>query len=331
MFIYRLERQAPAMKKPLLILVTILLIFAVLTGCEKELEEAPKPVISSFKNDGGNQKFNIVHAQYLYEDYLKKLEQTPRQERQALYEEKILKPIEKECFTDLDYPHMAKEIQDYQVNKFPGTLKKVINSMNKERLDSLIKEALEKSSEILPSTKDINVCVFPTDNSFNGTMVATGAGRINFYYSDYNSSDNMIKSTIAHEYHHSAWTEQHFTNSHQNTVLDNLVFEGKAVMFEETVYPGMTNIPLDTKAAPVFWNKVRDDLNKTDLNRSLEVLYGGGPLPSSYGYSEGYKIVKAYIEETGSTIEEWTAASPDEIFNIGKYMERYYPKEEAES
>ncbi|MEN8698160.1 DUF2268 domain-containing protein [Bacillus infantis] len=319
------------MKQPILTLVTFILMSAVLAGCEQEADEAPKPVISSFKNDGGNQKVNIVHAQYLYEDYLEKLEQTPRQERQALYEEKILKPIEKECFTDLDYPHMAKEIQDYQVNKFPGTLKKVINSMNKEHLDSLIKEALEKSSGILPSTKDINVCVFPTDNSFHGTMVATGAGRIIFYYSNYNSSDRMIKSSISHEYHHSAWTEQHFESSHQNTVLDNLVFEGKAVMFEETVYPGMTSIPLDTKAAPVFWNKVRDDLNKTDLNRSLEVLYGGGPLPSNYGYSEGYKIVKAYIEETGNDVKEWTAASPDEILKKGRYIERYYPKEEAES
>ncbi|MEF7565561.1 DUF2268 domain-containing protein [Bacillus infantis] len=319
------------MKQPLLTLVTLILISAVLAGCEKEADEATKPVVSSFKNDGGNQNFNIVHAQYFYEDYLDNLEQTPRQERQALYEEKILKPIEKECFTDLDYPHMAEEIQDYQVNKFPGTLKKVINSMNKERLDSLIKEALEKSSEILPSTKDINVCIFPTDNTMVKTMVATGAGRIIFYYSDYNSSDRMIKSSISHEYHHSTWTEQHFESSHQNTVLDNLVFEGKAVMFEETVYPGMTSLPLDTKAAPVFWNKVRDDLHKADFSRSLEVLNGGGPLPLHYGYSEGYKIVKAYIEETGSTVEEWTAASPDEILKKGRYIERYYPKEEAES
>ncbi len=317
------------MKQPILTLVTLILISAVLAGCENEADEASKPVISSFKNDGGKQKFNIVHAQYLYEDYLDNLEQTPRQERQALYEEKILKPIEKECFTGLEHPQMAEQIQSYQVNKLPETLKKVIESMDKDHLDSLIKEALEKSSKILPSAQDINVCIFPTDNTFHRTMVATGAGRIIVYYSEH-LTDSMIKSSMAHEYHHSAWTEQHFSISHQQTVLDNLIFEGKAVMFQETVYPGTSGIPLDTKADPVLWGKVSEDMDRSDYNRSIEVLFGGGTLPLHYGYSEGYKIVKAYIEETGSTVEEWTAASPDEILKKGRYIERYYPKEEAE-
>jgi uncharacterized protein YjaZ len=309
------------------IFLILLFISAVLSGCEQESNEAPKPkpVISTFKNDGENQKFNIVHAQYLYEDYLDKLEQTPRQERQKLYEEKILEPVKKECFTDLEHPQMAEELQSYQVNKVPDTLNKVIKSMDREHLDSLIKEALEKSSEILPSAKDINVCIFPTDNAFHRTMVATGAGRIFVYYSDH-LSDRMIKSAIAHEYHHSAWTGQHFSSSHQQTVLDNLIFEGKAVMFQETVYPGTADIPLDTKADPILWEKVRGDLDKSDFNRSLEVLFGGGTLPLHYGYSEGYKIVKAYIEETGSTVEDWTAASPKEIFKKGRYTERFYPE-----
>ncbi|WP_445480690.1 DUF2268 domain-containing putative Zn-dependent protease [Lysinibacillus irui] len=48
-------------------------------------------------------------------------------------------------------------------------------------------------------------------------------------------------------------------------------------------------------------------MDKNNLNRALEIIKGGNSLPHSYGYSEGYKIVKSYLDlHPNVLIEEWT-------------------------
>ncbi len=46
--------------------------------------------------------------------------------------------------------------------------------------------------------------------------------------------------------------------------------------------------------------------------------------PNRYGYSEGYKMVKSYLDlHPNVTPEEWTALSAKEIFEKGNYLENY--------
>ncbi|MBP3039292.1 hypothetical protein J9303_07265 [Bacillaceae bacterium Marseille-Q3522] len=46
--------------------------------------------------------------------------------------------------------------------------------------------------------------------------------------------------------------------------------------------------------------------------------------PYLYGYSEGYKMVKAYLElNPNVTPEEWTEMSAKEIFDKGNYAGKY--------
>jgi uncharacterized protein YjaZ len=135
--------------------------------------------------------------------------------------------------------------------------------------------------------------------------------------------DGFIKVGVAHEYHHSVWAEKYLSN-HSGSVLDNLIFEGKAVMFEKTVYPILDYTPVDLAYNKDLWSKIEPDLNNQDLNRSLEILFGGKDLPRLYGYSEGYKMIKSYLDlNPNQTPVEWTALSTQEIIEKGKYFENY--------
>ncbi|RDW18210.1 hypothetical protein CWR48_11525 [Oceanobacillus arenosus] len=133
-----------------------------------------------------------------------------------------------------------------------------------------------------------------------------------------------MKVSIAHEYHHSVWTEEYFDPEEPVTVLDNLIFEGKAVMFEKLVYPDYSYIPINRSHILTFWEMIEDDLYKADLERSLEIITGAGNLPYLYGYSEGYKMVESYLNKHPNlTPEEWLGISEDVIFEEGDYLSNY--------
>lgn len=95
-------------------------------------------------------------------------------------------------------------------------------------------------------------------------------------------------------------------------------------MFEKTVYPDIEITQMDFTYNNKFWSKIEPDLNSKDINRSLEILYGGNGLPLFYGYSEGYKMIKSYLDlYPNLTPEEWTALSTEEIIEKGKFFDNY--------
>lgn len=138
-------------------------------------------------------------------------------------------------------------------------------------------------------------------------MATIGAGKIAVLYDTY-YNDEIIKTSIAHEYHHSVWTEKRLQT--EGTVLDNIVFEGKAVMFEKLVYPKLNGTAVDFTYNKVYWSKIVEDLEKKDLERSFEITLGRNGLPDNYGYNEGYKMLQSYLDlHPNTTVEEWTALS----------------------
>jgi uncharacterized protein YjaZ len=95
-------------------------------------------------------------------------------------------------------------------------------------------------------------------------------------------------------------------------------------MFEKTVYPILDYTPVDLTYNKELWSKIEPDLNKQDLNRSLEILFGGKDLPRLYGYSEGHKMIKSYLDlNPNQTPEGWTALSTQKIIEKGLYFENY--------
>ena len=276
----------------------------------------------TFEDPKTKQMFKIVHANQLFERYIEKTKKDPSNATLELYQEEVIQPVYKDCFEDGEFVYMAEEL----LNSAPDSLAELelINEKletRKTEVNELIQESLLKSAALLASPKDTKVCVFPSSRA-NMPMLTVGAGKIIIPYTGY-YKDDTIKVGVAHEYHHSVWTQKYLSN-HSGSVLDNLVFEGRAVMFEKTVYPNLESTPVDLDYDKELWSKIEPDLYKQDLNRSLEIIIGGKDLPPLYGYSEGYKMIKSYLElNPDQTPEEWTALTSQDIFEKGKYLENY--------
>ncbi|WP_107934313.1 DUF2268 domain-containing putative Zn-dependent protease [Ureibacillus chungkukjangi] len=306
----------------------VFLLLFTLTACtqaeksKEELNTDDIEIMYTFENPQTKQKFKIIHANQLFERYIEETKGDPSNGTLEKYKEEVIQPIYKDCFKNAEYLYMAEDL----LGDVPNRLTELeIISENLEtrkiEINELIQESLLKSAELLPSQEEVAVCVLPSTHDVH--MITVGAGKIIIPYNGY-FSDDFIKVGVAHEYHHSFWTQK-YLNNHFGTVLDNLIFEGKAVMFEKTVYPELeSSTSVDLTYNKELWSKVEPDLNKQDLNRSLEIIIGGKDLPDLYGYSEGYKMVKSYLDLYPTlTPEEWTALTAQDIFEKGKYIEHY--------
>lgn len=290
----------------------------VLAGCAQNEEQ--DHLIYSFNHPETEQKLNVVHVHTLYDQYI---EQAKDEEsgRLELYKETIIEPVYEACFEGGEFIHMAKPILGTAPKNFME-LEKMTTEMaeRQDELNALVQEAFTKSVDLLPSESDISVCLFPSSD-MSLAMFAAGAGKVIIPYNRH-YTDEFLKVGVAHEYHHSVWAEKHASNS--VTVLDNLVFEGKAVMFEKLVYPEHEVREIYEDYDQELWQQIKPDLHKFSLKRSMEIMSGGGELPRYYGYSEGYKMVRAYLDANPElTPAEWTAVSSEEIVEKGQYFKHY--------
>ncbi|KAB7672031.1 DUF2268 domain-containing protein [Bacillus sp. B1-b2] len=106
--------------------------------------------------------------------------------------------------------------------------------------------------------------------------------------------------------------------------MDHLILEGKAVMFEKLVYPDVTATIVNYNYNKDYWEQIEPYLYEADINRAYEITLGGNGLPNSYGYSEGYKMLKSYLDKhPGLSVEEWTSISGKVIYEEGRYMDYY--------
>ncbi len=305
----------------LFITITIIL----LISCENkdvEKEESNKEeFFYTFHHPSTSQKFNIINVYKLYENYEQALKQKSDASSFTIFNQKVLNPIYNACYKGGE--HFRDTIQP------PKDLKEInntISSIDEKQLNNSIKEALIESSNYLPSEKTTNVCVFPVEGGeYAESAYTTGSGKISLFYRE-NYDVESLKALIAHEYHHSIYTEKFWNKEVSNnwTLLDNLVAEGKAVMFEKIVYPDITWTPIRYNTnTEIYWKElIQPNLyKKNDANLARQILLGGNGIPYDFGYSEGYKIVKSYLElNPNLTAEEWTALSAKEIFENGDYM-----------
>ena len=293
---------------------------------EKEQITDDKEIVFSFEHPQTRQKYKIIHVNQLFFPYIEKVKDNPNlstSETLELYNKEIIQPIYQDCFENGEYLHMAETLLN-TVPKGLTEIQVVSEKMEtrKAEINQLIQESLLKSADLLPSQSNVAVCVFPSSTN-NRTPFTVGAGKI-IIPLNLNVLGDSIKSIVAHEYHHSVWAEKYFSKDDWSSILDDIVFEGKAVMFEKSVYPDYSYTPIYLTYNKELWSKVEPDLNNYDLKRALEILHGGKGLPTAYGYSEGYKMVKSYLDlHPNVTPEEWTALSSKEIFEKGNYLQHY--------
>lgn len=306
------------------ILINIILLLASCTQTEKFYKKQNiESIITTFEHPETKQKYKIVNAYKLYDNYKDKVEGNPEQSKLEIYKEEVINPIYSDCFANAEYLYMADQVLNAAPDRFEE-IEKINEKIDSKNTEKIIREALFKSSNLIPSQKVTTICVLPSTNE-NTSLLTVGANKILVQYHE-SFTDDYLRIGIAHEYHHSIWAEKYQSRDKAITVLDNLAFEGKAVMFANLVYPDI-HLPLFDLSLTYNkedWSKIEGDLDSEDINRSSEILFGGNELPINYGYSEGYKMVKSYLDlHPNITPKEWIALSAKEIFEKGNYIKHY--------
>lgn len=303
-------------------------VFIVLLFCtvlisfdQKTLDET---LIYSYNHPETNQEFNIIHVYKLYDNYEKRIEKDSTIPKEQIFEEEVIEPVFEACYQDGEYFERSGKTYSVEPPEDMELVNAIINTMDEEKINNAIKEALIESANYIPSNKTTDVCIYPTPYDPDlPQMVTEGTGKISVLYTLF-FDEEFLKVGIAHEYHHSVWTEKYFNRESSDTVLDILVLEGKAVMFENIVYPGNSYEDPSYPFLTEYWELVEPELNFYDGYRAYEIIYGGDELPENYGYNAGYHLVKAYLDShTSLTPEEWTEVSGEEIYEDGKYIELY--------
>lgn len=303
-------------------LFLLLFVFVLLSGCSNN----ESVLVVESKHPETDQSYKILGVHTLYEDFIQQSEESSPEDMNDLYVSKIIEPVYEACFETIEYGPNFPMVTD--VPSDLSKIQEVIDYMDFEHMSSLIEETLVKSSDLLPSEDETTICVFPAlreDN--NPGMFATYTGKIVFNYSELYYQDERIQAGIAHEYHHTLRSERsaHIENKDSFTVLDTLILEGKAVMFEKILYPNSTFTPINRTYNKSFWSEIEPDLHKVDPDRAYEILGGGrGGVPIAYGYSEGYKMVEAYLElNPDLTPAEWYDVDARVIYEEGNYISNY--------
>ena len=275
-------------------------------------------IIEKTTEDG--QDLWVFSAYEYVAQYVEKAKETDDlSERYKLWKTIVMDHVQESCLSG-EYSHLVKKY----VNTPPRDLKKVkddITILRASEPEKTTLQALNKSADALPG-EDTTVCLLPSGNLDYGG-VTVGAGKVSVFYFPYFDKDRL-KQTVAHEYHHSTWTEK-FSQNYEWDLLGNIIFEGKAEYFTSLLYgePVVKSYHMDDEQEKKLWNQVKDSLDTTEHEQVNTVLYGDGTeFPYSFGYITGYHIVRDYAENhPETTIEEWTKLSPEVLYEESGYEE----------
>lgn len=84
--------------------------------------------------------------------------------------------------------------------------------------------------------------------------------------------------------------------------------------FQETVYPGSSHIPNYDDRYGEVREELMNRLGSVDINLRNEMMFGNERIPYAFGCSEGYRVVRQYLQENPQVkIEQWTSMEPEEF------------------
>lgn len=263
---------------------------------------------------GTTQAFTVLLLDQQITEYLEAVKNDPNKPKKEIFEEKVFQPVWEECFQGGEYLHLLAEVRKTPPEELVY-LEKITNEQQSLiKVKATVQEALIQSAHYLPGQETTTVCIMPA-TSRNNSALTIGSGKILLFSNPYLfRSDHELAGTVAHEYHHSVWTAKHFDPYHPFTLLDALLFEGKAMHFQELVYPGSSYIPNYDDRYEEAREELMKRLGSVDIHLRNEMMFGSDRIPYAFGYAEGYRLVKQYLQENPQVkIEQWTSMEPEEF------------------
>jgi len=94
-------------------------------------------IVTSFEHPETKQKYKIVNAYKLYNNYEEKVESNPKHSQLEIYNEEVIKPIYSDCFENGEFLHMA----DLVLNVDPNSLsenQKLSEKIDREKTENIL-------------------------------------------------------------------------------------------------------------------------------------------------------------------------------------------------
>lgn len=330
----------------LIIFLILLLSVIFISGCtnvkeqNKVIKEEEHEIVEDFKTpiettyhfSYKGQEFKIISFFDEVLDYARTISENPELDKKVIYTEYVLEVFKgQSSINDITIgdplsPSWEIEQLEKKTNELLG---------NQGQINKWIEEAILKSAELLPG-KDTNIYIFPV-NPEEWHLINTGGGMSGMTFSesdfllmiDPSVSEETVKYTVAHEYHHTVNFLYDGIPIDYN-ILDLILIEGKADSFASILYP-------ETK---VIWIEPLSNDEEVKVLEALSIngesmdfiiydkLVNGNSrkdIPRFSNYKIGYQITESFIENNpDSSIIEWTKLDANKIIRGSKYKERIF-------
>jgi uncharacterized protein YjaZ len=250
----------------------------------------------------------------------------------SLYRAVIQNPIMSTYFAKSEYSDLIKMGFYYPIQDTTGLANYISSIKSSEgKIEQLITKALSDANKILKNDS-ITVYVEPSNiymrsmiQKMEGITAVTAGSKQIVITVDTNVSgwDEMLKYTIAHEFNHTYWTVKNFSKLDKFTLLNYLVFEGRADSYAHLIYPDFKcpwTAALMENEKTDLWNKIKPDLQSEDEMLERGVMFGSNTYPIWGGYTLGYSIVQSALKNHPELKpEEWASMDTQKILEMSDY------------
>jgi len=290
-------------------------------GCQSNAYEFERTKVTI-----NNQKFELITTFSLFDNYINKQYSS---DFASASNDLIYNPIQKEIIENAEAPFMYETIRSpYQPNEL---LKKEIDLLRSSDLLNIVQKALSNITINLPgpNTKIIFMPANPSmhdyfsKNNMCMNAVTIGSGKIIIMIDPtFAIWKETLPYVIAHEYHHSTWISRNW-KSPDFSLLEYLVFEGRADVFAKNLYNNVSNPwtkMVNEKQEKKVWKIIEPELFQRGHEIINKVMFGSDNIPFGSGYTIGFNIVESFKKNNPKySDKEIIDLKPEEILKMSKY------------
>ncbi|WP_160315903.1 DUF2268 domain-containing protein [Exiguobacterium sp. BMC-KP] len=267
-----------------------------------------------------------------YIDYITKVEKKMKdtnvtdEDLQQIFDKTVRRELdriqkEQDIFLDFKGFNDVNNATSY-VNDLKRLTKRLMDE-DKENMKA-VHAALRKSADHLPG-KDKIILMLPLSEDYRYAAKAT-SGLMGFAMSDGSMvimlgeeyTPGILKYAVAHEYNHSVVNEH--PEIRQPSSIDYLIFEGKAEVFAQELYPKAPLIETE-KIASSDKKKILEQVKNNSL--SYEELSTGSEakdVPRLTVYSLGTELMADFRQKKSEqTLQEFSLTPISDVIHAGKF------------
>lgn len=311
-----------------------LVLISFIVGCGQQTKQSPKQSANQYisqpvvYNTSAGDK--IIFLEDYYKTYLQAIKTDSN--RKKAYEEIVYSPIYNTYFSKSEYAQFIS-IRLSAPIKETGSLTNYITAVinNRTKIEELVTAALTDCRKylkndslniyILPETEDIR----PLLEGMKGVLGMTaGSKQILLVINPLlNGWTEMLPYNVAHGFSDTYWTKMNFNKSVPFTLLDYMVYEGSGDSYAHLLYPDVIcpwTIVLSADAENQLWERIKGQLNNTNIAFQYEVMFGlRNQYPLWGGFTLGYHIVQSALKRHRElSPAEWLNLTPDKILGMSK-------------